>query len=48
MGKQWEGDWNYSNTEALIQYTIEKNYQIDSWEFGKLNNTYYRVINSPG
>ncbi|KAG6582186.1 Heparanase-like protein 1, partial [Cucurbita argyrosperma subsp. sororia] len=34
IGKQWEGDWNYSNAEALIQYTIEKNYQINSWEFG--------------
>ncbi|XP_022157824.1 heparanase-like protein 1 [Momordica charantia] len=33
-GIQWEGDWNYSNAEALIQYTVEKNYQINSWEFG--------------
>ncbi|XP_038877281.1 LOW QUALITY PROTEIN: heparanase-like protein 1 [Benincasa hispida] len=35
-GMQWEGNWNYSNAEALIQYTVDKNYQINSWEFGKL------------
>ncbi|XP_022137762.1 heparanase-like protein 1 [Momordica charantia] len=34
QGIHWEGNWNYSNVEALIQYTIEKNYQIHSWEFG--------------
>ncbi|XP_022971597.1 heparanase-like protein 1 [Cucurbita maxima] len=33
-GIQWEGKWNYSNAEALIQYTVEKNYRINSWEFG--------------
>ena len=38
-GIQWEGKWNYSNAEALIQYTVEKNYKINSWEFGKLTNT---------
>lgn len=36
---QWEGNWNYSNAEALIQYTFEQNYQINSWEFGKLSST---------
>ncbi|XP_038882987.1 heparanase-like protein 2 isoform X2 [Benincasa hispida] len=34
IGMYWGGDWNYTNAEALIQYTVEKNYQINSWEFG--------------
>ncbi|KAE8648411.1 heparanase-like protein 1 [Cucumis sativus] len=33
-GIQWEGNWNYSNAEALIKYTVEKKYNINSWEFG--------------
>ncbi|KAL0548423.1 hypothetical protein IC582_012874 [Cucumis melo] len=33
-GLRWEGEWNYTNAEAFIQYTIEKNYRINSWEFG--------------
>ncbi|KAB1216789.1 Heparanase-like protein 1 [Morella rubra] len=30
----WGGDWDSSNTEDLMKYTISKGYQIDSWEFG--------------
>ncbi|XP_022138056.1 heparanase-like protein 2 [Momordica charantia] len=43
-GIQWEGDWNYSNAEALIQYTVEKNYQINSWEFGDDPKLIYRFV----
>jgi hypothetical protein len=31
----WVGDWDPSNTQALMNYTILKGYHIDSWEFGK-------------
>jgi heparanase 1 len=31
----WVGDWDPSNTKALMNYTILKGYHIDSWEFGK-------------
>ncbi|KAL8091408.1 heparanase-like protein 1 [Apium graveolens] len=30
----WGGDWNSSNTQDFIKFTISKGYQIDSWEFG--------------
>lgn len=30
----WGGDWNSSNTQDFINFTISKGYQIDSWEFG--------------
>ncbi|GMY15553.1 heparanase-like protein 1 isoform X1 [Fagus crenata] len=30
----WLGDWDPSNTEALMKYTISKGYHVDSWEFG--------------
>ncbi|XP_062170245.1 heparanase-like protein 1 [Alnus glutinosa] len=30
----WVGDWDPSNTNALMNYTISKGYHIDSWEFG--------------
>ncbi|XP_022966521.1 heparanase-like protein 1 [Cucurbita maxima] len=45
QGIQWEGNWNYSNAEALIQYTVENNYQINSWEFGNPHIS-YTFINS--
>ncbi|KAA0044757.1 heparanase-like protein 1 [Cucumis melo var. makuwa] len=32
-GMQWEGNWNHTNAEALIKYTVDNNYQINSWEF---------------
>ena len=45
LGKyKTKGKWNYSNAEALIKYTVKKNYQINSWEFGKLNNTRESII----
>ncbi|KAI0501492.1 hypothetical protein KFK09_016437 [Dendrobium nobile] len=28
------GDWDSTNARELINYTISKNYKIDSWEFG--------------
>ncbi|XP_030938386.1 heparanase-like protein 1 isoform X2 [Quercus lobata] len=34
QGILWLGDWDPSNAEALIKYTISKGYHIDSWEFG--------------
>lgn len=30
----WGGDWNSSNVNDFIKYTISKGHQIDSWEFG--------------
>ncbi|XVF11846.1 hypothetical protein REPUB_Repub08aG0062300 [Reevesia pubescens] len=30
----WRGDWNSSNAQDFIKYTISKGYHIDSWEFG--------------
>lgn len=32
----WGGDWNSSNVNDFIKYTISKGHQIDSWEFGKV------------
>lgn len=31
------GDWNYTNAESFIRYTVEKNYTIHGWELGKNN-----------
>lgn len=28
------GAWNYSDAEALIQYTVNKGYTIHGWELG--------------
>ncbi|XP_012438821.1 heparanase-like protein 1 [Gossypium raimondii] len=30
----WGGDWDSSNAQDFMKYTISKGYQIDSWEFG--------------
>ncbi|KAK6925066.1 Glycoside hydrolase, family 79 [Dillenia turbinata] len=30
----WGGDWDSGNARDLMEYTISKGYQIDSWEFG--------------
>ncbi|MED6221114.1 hypothetical protein PIB30_051253 [Stylosanthes scabra] len=30
----WVGDWDPTNAHDLINYTISKGYNIDSWEFG--------------
>ncbi|XP_073035826.1 heparanase-like protein 2 [Primulina eburnea] len=30
----WGGDWNSGNARDFINYTISKEYHIDSWEFG--------------
>ncbi|KAM7471448.1 hypothetical protein LguiA_009631 [Lonicera macranthoides] len=30
----WGGDWDSINANDLINYTVSKGYQIDSWEFG--------------
>lgn len=30
----WGGDWDSSNANDLIKYTIAKGHHIDSWEFG--------------
>jgi heparanase 1 len=30
----WGGDWDSSNANDFINYTVSKGYQIDSWEFG--------------
>ncbi|KAG6718899.1 heparanase-like protein 3 [Carya illinoinensis] len=29
-----EGDWNYTNAESFIRYTVRKNYTIHGWELG--------------
>ena len=29
------GDWNSSNAESLIRYTVTKGYNISGWELGK-------------
>ncbi|KAF5459240.1 hypothetical protein F2P56_023212 [Juglans regia] len=28
------GDWNYTNAESFIRYTVRKNYTIHGWELG--------------
>ena len=33
-GITWGGDWDSSNAENLMKYTLSKGYQIDSWELG--------------
>jgi len=33
--KVWGGDWDPTNAYDFINYTISKEYEIDSWEFGK-------------
>lgn len=30
----WGGPWNSSNAREFMEYTVSKNYPIDSWEFG--------------
>ncbi|KAK9034447.1 hypothetical protein V6N11_050611 [Hibiscus sabdariffa] len=30
----WGGDWDSSNAQEFLKYTISKGYNIDSWEFG--------------
>ncbi|KAL6995121.1 heparanase [Sarracenia purpurea var. burkii] len=32
--KVWGGDWDSSNANDFIKYTISRGHQIDSWEFG--------------
>lgn len=32
---EWGGDWDSKNAYDLINYTISKGYNIDSWEFGR-------------
>ncbi|CAL5372313.1 unnamed protein product [Camellia sinensis] len=32
--KVWGGDWDSSNANDFINYTISKGHRIDSWEFG--------------
>ncbi|KAJ4709097.1 Heparanase-like protein 3 [Melia azedarach] len=29
-----QGAWDYTNSESLIRYTVEKNYMIHGWELG--------------
>lgn len=29
------GNWDSSNAESLIRYTVEKGYTIHGWELGK-------------
>jgi len=31
---KWSGAWNQTNARDFIEYTITKNYPVDSWEFG--------------
>ena len=33
---KWSGAWNQTNARDFIEYTITKNYPVDSWEFGKI------------
>ncbi|CAN8264817.1 unnamed protein product [Cochlearia groenlandica] len=33
-GNAWGGDWDHSNTQDFMNYTVSKGYNIDSWEFG--------------
>ena len=33
-GNAWGGDWDSSNARSLMNYSISKGYQIDSWELG--------------
>ncbi|KAG8484708.1 hypothetical protein CXB51_023594 [Gossypium anomalum] len=33
-GSLWGGEWDPSNAEDFIKYSISKGYQIDSWEYG--------------
>ncbi|PPR90230.1 hypothetical protein GOBAR_AA30449 [Gossypium barbadense] len=33
-GSLWGGEWDSSNAEDFIKYSISKGYQIDSWEYG--------------
>lgn len=32
------GDWNSSNAESLLRYTVSKGYPILGWELGELMN----------
>nr|XP_010936349.1 heparanase-like protein 1 isoform X2 [Elaeis guineensis] len=32
--KVWAGPWNSTNARDFIEYTISKQYPVDSWEFG--------------
>lgn len=33
------GDWNSSNAESLLRYTVDKGYPIVGWELGKFFNS---------
>ncbi|KAB2014971.1 hypothetical protein ES319_D09G264800v1 [Gossypium barbadense] len=33
-GSLWGGEWDSSNAQDFIKYSISKGYQIDSWEYG--------------
>lgn len=34
--KVWGGPWNSTNARDFIEYTISKEYLVDSWEFGNM------------
>ncbi|KAH0870468.1 hypothetical protein HID58_077490 [Brassica napus] len=33
-GNAWGGEWDHTNTQDFMNYTVSKGYAIDSWEFG--------------
>lgn len=33
-GNAWGGEWDHTNTQDFMNYTVSKGYTIDSWEFG--------------
>lgn len=35
------GAWDPTNAEALMRYTVKKNYTIYGWELGKWKGTLY-------
>lgn len=39
-GTAWGGDWDHTNTQDFMNYTVSKGYAIDSWELGIYNYIY--------
>lgn len=37
------GDWNASNAESFIRYTVNKGYTIHGWELGNSSIPYFLV-----
>lgn len=36
-GNAWGGEWDHTNTQDFMNYTVSKGYAVDSWEFGMYN-----------